>query len=97
MAWKVAMRGTMDNETTNTIFCDYERDKDAIPASEINLGTVAVVWETMQAYMANSQKQWKNFVTVAASSEETQEENEETPAEETPTEEIPAEEPGGEG
>lgn len=79
MAWKVAMRGTMDNETTNTIFCDTEQDREKIPASEINLGTVAVVWETMQAYMANSQKEWKNFVTLPTNSEEPAEEEQGEP------------------
>ena len=89
MAWKVTQRGSLDNEIANTIFCDTMADRDAIPASEINLGTVAFVWENMQAFMANSQKQWKNFVTVATTSEEAQEE-------ETPTLEVPTEEPGGE-
>jgi len=43
MAYKMTKRGSLDNEITNEFFCDTVSDRDKIPASDINLGTIAVV------------------------------------------------------
>ena len=58
MAYKMTKRGSLDNETTNEFFCDTASDLNKIPASEINLGSVAVIVDTMEVYIANSNKQW---------------------------------------
>lgn len=43
MPYKMTKRGSLDNEITNEFFCDTISDRDKIPASDINLGTIAVV------------------------------------------------------
>ena len=53
MAYKMTKRGSMDNEITNEFYCDTMEDRDAIPASQINLGTVAIVLKpTLQVFIA---------------------------------------------
>lgn len=61
MAYKMTKRGSMDNETTNEFFCDTATDLAKIPSSEINLGSIAVVVDTMEVYIANSNKQWNSM------------------------------------
>ena len=64
MAFKMTKRGSLDNETTNEFFCDTAADLAKIPASEINLGSVAVVVDGMEVYIANSSKQWVSMTPV---------------------------------
>lgn len=67
MAYKMTKRGSMDNETTNEFFCDTIEDRDAIPASQINLGTIAIVLKpAMQIFIADSSKQWNSMTPVEA-------------------------------
>ena len=66
MPYKMTKRGSLDNEITNEFWCDTIEDRDKIPASQINLGTVAVVVEpTLQVFVANSAKQWKSMILTA--------------------------------
>lgn len=66
MAYKMTKRGSMDNETTNEFFCDTMEDRNAIPASQINLGTIAVVLKpALQIFMAGSDKQWNSMMTIS--------------------------------
>lgn len=58
MAYKLTKRGSLDNETTNEFFCDTAADLAKIPSSEINLGSVAIVVDGMEVFIANSNKQW---------------------------------------
>lgn len=58
MAYKMSKRGSLDNEVTNEFFCDAPEDLEAIPASEINLGSVAVVVDPFEMFIANSSKEW---------------------------------------
>lgn len=58
MAYKMTKRGSLDNETTNEFFCDTADDLENIPAKDINLGTIAVVLDGMQIFIANSHKEW---------------------------------------
>ena len=58
MAYKMTKRGSLDNEITNEFFCDTVTDLNAIPSEDINLGSVAVVLEGMEIYIANSNKEW---------------------------------------
>ena len=62
MPYKMTKRGYMDNEITNEFYCDYIEDRDAIPASQINLGTVAIVLKpALQVFIADSNKQWNSM------------------------------------
>ena len=55
-------RGSQDNQTTNEFFCDTIEDRDAIPVSEINLGSVAVVLKpALQVFIAGSDRQWNSM------------------------------------
>lgn len=66
MAYKMTKRGSMDNETTNEFFCDTTEDLANIPASLVNLGSVAVVLDGVEVYIANSSKQWVSMTPVGA-------------------------------
>ena len=70
MAYKMTKSGSMDNETTNEFFCDTAVDLAAIPASLINLGSVAVVLDGMEIFIANSSKQWISMTPAAEEEEE---------------------------
>lgn len=61
MAYKMTKVGSLDNETSNEFFCDTEADLNNIPMNLINLGSVAVVIDGMEIYIANSKKEWVNF------------------------------------
>lgn len=61
MAYKMTKRGSLDNEITNEFFCDTETDLNNIPQELVNLGSVAVVIDGMEIYIANSKKEWVNF------------------------------------
>lgn len=58
MAYKMTKRGSLDNEVTHEFFCDSIEDLQAIPASEINLGSVAVVTDPFEMFIAKSDKTW---------------------------------------
>ena len=58
MAYKMSKRGSLDNEITNEFFCDSAEDLAAIPANQINLGSVAVVVDPFEMFIANSDKEW---------------------------------------
>lgn len=58
MAYKLAQRGSLDNEYTNVFYCDTIEDLNAIEQSEINLGSVAVVIEPFEMFIAKSNKTW---------------------------------------
>lgn len=65
--YKMTKRGSLDNETTNEFFCDTQADLATIPSSQINLGSIAVIVENMEVYIANSKKQW---ISMTPTSEE---------------------------
>lgn len=64
MAYKMTKRGSMDNEVTNEFFCDTTDDLANIPNKDINLGTVAVVLDGMQVFIANSNKEWCSMTPI---------------------------------
>lgn len=70
MAYKMTKSGSLDNEITNEFFCDTEDDLENIPSSLINLGSVAVVLDDMQVFIANSQKEWKSMTPISNEEEE---------------------------
>lgn len=61
MPYKLAQRGSLDNEITNVFYCDEPEDLEKIPTAEINLGSVAVVVDPFDMYIAKSNKQWKSL------------------------------------
>ena len=69
MAYKMTKRGSMDNETTNEFFCDTTEDLNKIPTSDINLGSVAVVVDGMEIFIANSKKEWVSMTPTGESDE----------------------------
>lgn len=70
MAYKMTKRGSLDNEVTNEFFCDTADDLSNIPSKDINLGTVAVVLDGMQIFIANSNKEWKSMTPLTEEGEE---------------------------
>ena len=70
MAYKMTKRGSLDNAVTHEFFCDTADDLANIPSEDINLGTVAVVLDTMQVFIANSSKEWKSMTPVSGEEEE---------------------------
>lgn len=70
MAYKLAQRGSLDNEYTNVFYCDEKEDLEKIPKSEINLGSVAVVIEPFEMFIAKSNKTWKSLTPNDSISEE---------------------------
>ena len=72
MAYKMTKQGSLDNQTTNEFFCDTTADLETIPASKINLGSVAVVVDPFEVFIANSSKTW---VSLTPTSEEEESES----------------------
>ena len=58
MPYKMTKRGSLDNEVTNEFFCDSAEDLAAIPAAQIILGSVAVVVDPFEMFIANSNHEW---------------------------------------
>ena len=56
MSYKMIRQGT-----TNEFICESVDDLTNIPRDEINFGSMAVIMEGAQIYMANSKKQWVSF------------------------------------
>ena len=73
MSYKLAQRGSLDNEYTNVFYCDEPVDLQKIPVEEINLGSVAVVVDPFDMYIAKSNKEW---ISLTASDEEEEEQEE---------------------
>lgn len=57
MAYKITKQGT-----TNEFICEFTSDLQKIPKDEINFGSVAIIMENTQVYMANSKKQWVSLI-----------------------------------
>lgn len=71
MAYKMTKHGSLDNEITNEFFCDTIEDRNAIPASDINLGTIAIVLKPgIQVFIADSNKEWNVFGATESEAEE---------------------------
>ena len=70
MAYKMSKRGSLDNEITNEFFCDGPEDLTKIPTSQINLGSVAVVVDPFEMFIANSNKEWISLTPTEETEEE---------------------------
>lgn len=71
MAYKMTKSGSLDNEITNEFFCDTAADLANIPSNLINLGSVAIVLDGMEIYIANSNKQWLSMTPTSEIEEQT--------------------------
>ena len=70
MAYKMTKRGSLDNEVTNEFFCDTTEDLAKIPSNYTTLGSVAVVLDGFQIFIANSQGQWQSMTPITEDEEE---------------------------
>lgn len=63
MATVMTKRGSSDNVITYEHYCDTIEDRDNIDPQYITLGSVCIVVEGesggLEAYVANSEKEWK--------------------------------------
>ena len=71
MAYAMTKHGSLDNQVTNEFICDTAADLNTIDKKLITLGSVALVLEDMEAYIANSSKQWLSM--TPTSNEEVEE------------------------
>ena len=69
MAYKMTKRGSMDNEVTNEFICDTVEDLNAIDKKYVTLGSFALVLEDMEAYIANSNKEWLSMTPTSSDEE----------------------------
>ena len=79
MPYKMSKCGSLDNEITNEFFCDGPEDLANIPASLINLGSVAVVVDPFEMFIANSNREWISLTPTSTTEEEEEEEEESEP------------------
>lgn len=65
MPYVMTQHGSLDNQVTNTFFCDEVEDLAQIPSKDITFGSVAVVLDGMQIFIANSKKEWKSMTPLS--------------------------------
>ena len=68
----LAKVGKLDNVSLYQHICDTTSDLENIPENEITLGSTAIVIDGdkgFEAYMANSEKEWKPLVTMSGASD----------------------------
>ena len=61
MAAIMTKRGGQDNIITYEFMCDSVADLNKIDPNYVTMGSVAIVINDFEVYMANSQKQWVNL------------------------------------
>lgn len=66
MAAKMTKRGQSDNEVTYEFMCDTLADLSTINSKYITMGSVAVVIDGFEVFIANSKKQWVGLTTTLA-------------------------------
>ena len=59
MAYKMTKQGT-----TNEFICEVADDLNNIPKDQVNFGSMAVVIEGGEIFIANSKKQWCSMTPV---------------------------------
>lgn len=64
MPYTMTKHGALDNQVTNEFFCDTTDDLANIPKNLITFGSVAVVLDGMQIFIANSNKEWKSMTPI---------------------------------
>ncbi len=66
MAAKMTKRGSMDNDVAYEFMCDTTADLNAIDPKYIVLGSVAVVIDGFEVYIANSNKEWISLASTSS-------------------------------
>lgn len=61
MAYKMTKRGSLDNEPANEFICDTSADLAKIDQALINLGSIALIIDGMEIYIASSDKTWHSI------------------------------------
>lgn len=64
MATVMTKRGSQDNVITYEFMCDEAEDLNAIDQQYITMGSVAVIINGFEVYIANSKKEWVGFNTT---------------------------------
>jgi len=70
MPYKMTKRGEIDNAVTNQFMCDTPEDLAAIPTSDITLGSVAVVIDPFEMFIAKSNGSWVSLTPTNEEAEE---------------------------
>ena len=65
MAAKMTKRGSSDNEVTYEFMCDTSADLSSIDPKYMTMGSVAVIIDTFEVYIANSKKEWVGLNTTS--------------------------------
>lgn len=64
MAAIMTKRGSSDNEVTYEFMCDTSSDLATIDPRYITMGSVAIIIDGFEVYIANSKKQWVGLNTT---------------------------------
>ena len=70
MAAVMTKRGMSDNEVTYEFMCDTAADLQDIDPRYITIGSVAVIIDGFEVYIANSKKQWIGLNTTSTQESE---------------------------
>ena len=70
MAAKMTKRGSMDNDVAYEFMCDTAADLDAIDPKYVVLGSVAVVIDGFEVFIANSNKEWISLASSSSDSDD---------------------------
>ena len=65
MAAVMTKRGNMDNQITYEFMCDTIEDLAKIDSEYITIGSVAVIIDGFEVYIANSKKEWVGLNTTS--------------------------------
>ena len=87
----LAKVGKLDNVSLYQHICDTTSDLENIPENEITLGSTAIVIDGdkgFEAYMANSEKEWKPLVTMSGGGSDAPADGQVNPGYTVETEEI---------
>ena len=70
MAYTMKKHGNLDNQVANEFMCDTTADLQNIAPEDITFGSVALIIDTTEIFIANSQKEWKSMTPSTEEEEE---------------------------
>lgn len=59
--WILSKKNDVTNRTNMEFMCDNISDIDSIPKEEFTMGSIAIIINTQQMFIANSNKEWVEF------------------------------------
>lgn len=59
--WIISKKNDITNRTNIEFMCDTFDDINAIPKEKITMGSIAIIINTQQIFIANSNKEWVEF------------------------------------